>query len=70
MEHTCRNDTIFYKHDKVAELKALQFQRDGFLVTVHVPDLTEVRFQCPQCDCGMEIEGLCERCRASWLPRR
>jgi hypothetical protein len=70
LEHICRQDTMFYSHDKVAELKTVQFTRDGFLVTVNAADLVKVRFQCPQCGCRTEIEGLCDRCRESWLPRR
>ena len=69
VEHVCREDAVFYDHNKVAGLKTFQFQRDGFLVTVNAADVTEVSFQCPQCGCGTEIEGLCHRCRAGWLPR-
>ena len=69
-QHACKADTVFQAFEKVAELRTLQFKRDGFLVTVAAADVTEVHFKCPQCGGRSEIEGLCEGCRRRWLPGR
>jgi hypothetical protein len=64
----CREDCLFQAYELVSEHKVMQFRKDGFLVSVSAADVTEVRYHCPQCGMDQGSEGLCERCRASWLP--
>jgi hypothetical protein len=65
----CRQDYLFQVFEKLGEHKALQFGRDGFLVTVDAADVVEVQYRCPQC--GEEAgDGIYGRRRARWLPRR
>ena len=68
--HRCRGDCLFQVYKKLAEHKTLPFGRDGFLVTVDAANMVEVRYRCPQCGEERGGEGLCERCRASWRPKR
>lgn len=49
VEHVLREDCLFYEHNQVAELKIIQFRRDGWLLSVPAADITHVRFSCPQC---------------------
>ncbi|NUQ61508.1 MAG: hypothetical protein HUU20_03405 [Pirellulales bacterium] len=44
VEHVLRRDSTFYRHDPVAELRLVQFKKDGFLLTVSTADITEIRF--------------------------
>lgn len=70
VEHVVRQDSTFYRHDQVAELRVVQFKKDGFLLTVTAADITEIRYACPECGCRVEIEGLCQACRQKWMPGR
>ena len=54
----------------MAEQKALQFVRGGFVLTVNASDVTEVLYSCPQCGTKTGITGLSDACRKKWLPRR
>lgn len=68
--HPAKEDCVFQPHEKVSEHKTVQFQRDGFLVSVPAADVTEVQSKCPQCGARTALEGLCDACRQTWLPRR
>lgn len=68
--HACKDDCVFHAFEKTAELKMVQFEKDGFVVSVAAADFTEVHFKCPQCGGKSEVEGLCEGCRERWLPGR
>ena len=69
-EHSCRGDCVFHAHEKIGELKTLQFQRDGFVVSVSAGEVVEVEFKCPHCGAASGVDGLCKACREKWLPRR
>jgi len=68
--HRCRKDCLFQAYEKLGEHKTRQFGQGGFVVTADAADVVAVRFRCPECGGEQESEGLCEKCRARWLPKR
>lgn len=40
--HSCRDDCLFQNQQMVSEHKTIQFQRDGFVISVRAADVSEV----------------------------